>query len=716
MATVLALLLTLPLTLLAAPPAAARDDGPILDPIPEDPAPSGLGLVVKEVAQLPESTPTPPDMVVDPRLMRHNRINYVGEVPDGSGRLYVPDLNGKLYLLDKKTYRHTVYLDVGATFAPDFFSAQGLGEGFGFVAFHPAFKRNGKFYTVHVESGPGIAAKRPDLTPQPNTAYHSVINEWTAGDPSASTFHGTRREILRLGFGGRIHNIQQIDFNPNARPGDADYGKLYIAAGDGGTASSSATGGDPQNLAVPQGKILRIDPSGNDSANGEYGIPDDNPFAGQPGKLGEIYAYGMRDPHRFTWDASPLGADPQTPWASPAKRSQGGTHRMFLAHIGEHAIESIHHIEPGSNLGWSLREGAFRFDTTDRCFLYPLPADDARFGYNYPVAAYDHDPPPGHPCTTDSGHAISGGFVYRGAHLPALRGKYLFTDIVDGRLFYTEERDMKRDVAGRDRAQIYTLHAYDTSGNPVTMRQLAGDDRVDLRFGSDAKGEPYLLAKANGKIWKVVGTRSFADCKTAPVRITDAASARDWAPVTPSKWRFTGREVILAEAGEERPGPRRPFEYAVLRKGPVLGSSRIDAQVRLDTPVSVSNRDVIIVFGYRDDTHFYYAHLSSDNTIYPHNGIFVVNAADRLRIDEQWNDQRRVVHGAPPAVTDADWHRVRVKHCAGTGEIGVYMDGSHRPLMTAVDTTFDSGRVGFGSFDNIGRLRGLTVLGTRSHK
>ncbi|HEY8479666.1 MAG TPA: hypothetical protein VIL71_07540, partial [Spirillospora sp.] len=183
-----------------------------------------------------------------------------------------------------------------------------------------------------------------------------------------------------------------------------------------------------------------------------------------------------------------------------------------------------------------------------------------------------------------------------------------------------------------------------------------------------------------------------------------------WAPVTPSKWRFPGREVILAEPGEERPGPRRPFEYAVLRKGPAFGSVRIDAEVRLDTPVSVSNRDVIIVFGYRDDTHFYYAHLSSDNTIYPHNGIFLVNGADRERIDGQWNANRS--KAAPPAITDEKWHRVRVTRCARTGETAVYVDGSSRPVFTAVDTTLGSGRVGFGSFDNIGRLRGLTVRGT----
>jgi hypothetical protein len=147
-----------------------------------------------------------------------------------------------------------------------------------------------------------------------------------------------------------------------------------------------------------------------------------------------------------------------------------------------------------------------------------------------------------------------------------------------------------------------------------------------------------------------------------------------------------------------------------LTAGPRFGSVRVDAEVRIDTPVEISNRDVIIVFGYRSATEFYYAHLSTDNTIYPHNGIFVVNNADRLRIEDQWDEQRSL--GAPPAIPDAAWHDVRVVHCADTGEIAVYMDGSDNPLMTTVDTTFDSGRVGFGSFDNIGRLRHLTVTGT----
>ena len=192
------------------------------------------------------------------------------------------------------------------------------------------------------------------------------------------------------------------------------------------------------------------------------------------------------------------------------------------------------------------------------------------------------------------------------------------------------------------------------------------------------------------------------------VSMSNLEARGEWAPLTPSKWAFPGDQIILTEKGTAPPGPRRPFEYAVLTSGPEFESVRYDAEVRLDEPTSVSNRDVIIVFGHRSDTEFYYAHLSQDNTIYPHNGIFVVNNADRLRIDDQWNGSV----GAPPAVDDMDWHDVSVRYDAGTGAIAVHVDGSEEPLMTATDTTFSGGRVAFGSFDNFGRARDISVSGS----
>lgn len=460
---------------------ATADPGPITDPAPEE-IQSTLGLVLEEYAQFPKTEPIPAP--VDRRLMRHARINGLGELPDGSGRMYVPDLNGPLYLVEDGEPR--VYLDVAARFAPEFFSGRGMGSGFGFAAFHPDFEDNGTFYTVHSER-PGNAGPPSDPTtypPQTPTFLHAVVTEWVADDPSADVFSGTSREVMRLGFAGQVHAIQQIDFNPTARPGDEDYGLLYLAVGDGGIGVGT---GVPQDRGTPAGKILRIDPAGTNGPGGTYGIPPSNPFVDTPGTLGEIYAIGMRDPHRFSWDQKSRYSEP----------------RMFLGHIGEHAIEAVYDVQAGDNFGWGDREGKYVFDAADRCNLYPLPENDDELGFTYPVVAYDHDPPPGWSCTADSGYAISGGFVYRGRDLPALDGKYLFTDLVEGRVYYAKESQM---VRGGPEAQMYELALYDTDGTRKRMPDFTGDERADLRMGRDRSGDLYLVAKANGKIWKVVDT------------------------------------------------------------------------------------------------------------------------------------------------------------------------------------------------------------------
>jgi hypothetical protein len=453
--------------------------GPISDPITTDPIQSGLGLSLTQFAQFPQTNPVPAP--TDSRLMRHARINYLGQVP-GSTRLFVPDLNGRLYTLPPGGGTPGVYLDVRAAVGSNFFSGKGMGSGFGFVAFDPDFATNGRFYTTHSEAFGALQSQTPDWT-QPGAVVHSVLTEWTATNPAATTFSGTHRTLMRIGFASFLHAIQQIDFNPTAVPASPDRGLLYVAVGDGGIGFQSTV---PQTRNVPHGKILRIDPRGTDSANGRYGIPADNPFVGQAGTLGEFYAIGMRDPHRFSWD--------------PADG------RMFLGHIGEHDIEGVYDLRAGDNLGWSEREGAFVFNRQERCNLYPLPANDAQFGYDYPVAAFDHNAAQV-PCGQDAGHAIVGGFVYRGNAIPALRGKYVFGDLVDGRVFYTNADQM---VRGSGLAPLFQLQLFNSAGTRVTMRNLAGDNRVDLRLGLDRSGELYVMAKANGMLWKVTGTRGSA--------------------------------------------------------------------------------------------------------------------------------------------------------------------------------------------------------------
>ncbi|HYG93167.1 MAG TPA: PQQ-dependent sugar dehydrogenase [Nocardioides sp.] len=482
-----------------APSATADDaDTPITDPIPTQIEPSTLGLVLEEYAQLPESEPNGP--WTDGRIGdRHNRINYIGEVPDGSGRMYVPDLNGSLYLLEDG--QHTEYLDVKAEF-PHFFAWRGMGSGFGFVTFHPEFEENGKLYTVHTDTGNApFESTYPAQTP---STVQSVVTEWTTDDPSADTFTGTKRELFRFGFRTQIHAIQQIDFNPTARPGDEDYGLLYLAVGDGGIGVSSDV---PQDLSTPAGKILRIDPLGDDSPNGQYGIPESNPFVGEPGALGEIYAVGMRDPHRFSWDAE-------------------GKNQMFLGHIGQHAIEAVYDVDAGDNFGWPVIEGRLAYRNENQCYLYPLTEEMADAGYDYPVASYDHDPPANWPCNSDSGHAISGGLVHRG-DLPGLNGKYVFGDLVEGRVFYTQVAQMRDDAATE--APIHELALYDTDGDRMRMTDFVDDGRVDLRFGTDSERNLYLLAKATGTVWKVVDTRHAPVPKPVePALVDDLVASYDF--------------------------------------------------------------------------------------------------------------------------------------------------------------------------------------------
>jgi len=456
-------------------------------PLP-DPKPDGLAITLTEFAQLPPSKTNPRAPRGD-KLDRYNRINYLGELPDGSGRLYVPDLNGSLYFLRDGKPRK--YLDVAAKVGADLWTSRGFGSGFGFVAFDPRFAENGVFYTVHTEAGDALDTEKPDLGPSSDAVVQGVITEWTAEDPSADTFAGERREVMRLAFPGYIHGIQQIAFNPYAKAGDADYGLLYISVGDGGAVGAAAEdkreSDVPQNLRVPQGKMLRIDPR---AKNGKpWTVPKDNPFVGRDGALGEIYALGLRDPYRFSWDRD-LGRG-----------------RMLLGSMGENRAESIYEVQEGDNFGWPIVEGPFLAHLLDNCDVTKIPGGPGDWPkFTYPVAAYSHLPAAGSGPCDDTGYAIIGGFVYHG-ELKALRNQYIFGDGVNGRMFHIDAREMRR---GKALAPIHELTLREKD-KQVTMREIASDPgvltagkpRVDLRLGLDRSGELYVLSKSNGKIWQI---------------------------------------------------------------------------------------------------------------------------------------------------------------------------------------------------------------------
>jgi len=431
-------------------PVVQEDTNNIKNPIPDTIQSSDLVLDLDLVTQIPRSSDEPP-------LTRITKLDY----QPTTGDLFILDLRGKLYRLQNGEQK--VYMDM-ATLKPKFINQPGLATGFGSFTFHPEFSKNGLLYTTHAEP-PGSAKadfSYPDSIP---VLLQWVLTEWKT-DPAAFPFSGTAREILRIDMPTGIHGMQEIAFNRLAKPGDKDYGLLYIGIGDGGSAEIGHALVSPTPDRI-WGSIIRIDPSGNNSKNGKYGIPSSNPFY-KTESVPEIYAWGFRNPHRISW-------------------SKSG--QLLAVNIGEHNIEALNIIKPGHFYGWPIREGTFLehfFYNTGK--IYPLPDNDSIYHVTYPVAQFDHD----------EGVAISGGFEYRGAAIPQLAGKYLFGDISSGKLFYVNMKDLQLGKQAPIKKWKISF-----KGVPTTLAQLCGKDRVEMRFGMDSKGELYLLTKADGKIYKL---------------------------------------------------------------------------------------------------------------------------------------------------------------------------------------------------------------------
>ncbi|RYY37393.1 MAG: PEP-CTERM sorting domain-containing protein, partial [Sphingomonadales bacterium] len=395
------------------------------------------------------------------------RIQYVTPAR-GTNQLFVNDTRGILWATNTAGAAPTAYLDMRT--ANVGFTEPGSEAGLIGVAFHPNFAGEvtqagyGTFYTNYTAArGSGT----PTYLGNDNASHDNVVREWVVSNPGAATPNiVSSREVIRIGEFAANHNGGTIGFNPTAAIGSADYGKLYIGLGDGGGANDPRDNG--QDLTNPLGKILRIDPL----AGGAYGIPDDNPFTGQSGTLGEIWALGLRNPQQFSWDSSG---------------------RMFIADIGQAQLEEVNLGVAGANYGWPVREGTFaKMPDKGDTNVYTLPIDDATFGFTYPVAQYDHD----------EGDAISSGFLYEGSLVPELRGMYLLTDNTTGRMFYF---DPNAALAGGT-APLSELRLT-LGGDPYTF--LTGEGyggRVDLRLGIDAAGELYMLTKKDGDIFRFVTT------------------------------------------------------------------------------------------------------------------------------------------------------------------------------------------------------------------
>jgi hypothetical protein len=482
------------------------------------------------------------------------RVNSLREEPGGANRFFANDLNGPLYILDKATRKLTTYLDFnGRDGRPGIFHKLSFDTGYagGLVSlqFDPAYRTNGRFYTVHIEDPAIEASSLPDNASYPGldvrgyqtTAPVSipgpiqregVLIEWADSITSNATFEGTARELMRVQLNTRIHPLGALSFNPTARRGDDDWRVLYVGCGDGGAGEArTSIRSNPQRLDTLIGKILRIVPdlaerqsASSVSENGRYRIPNDNPFVSIAGARREIWAVGLRNPHRLTWAIDP---------ANPRNT------RLIANSIGLHTWETVNIVHKGANYGYSLREGNEVLQANNQIAKLPdvdrIPVQvsdtvtDGTVVPTYPVIQYGHVP--------GGGDAIGSGFYYRGKAIPALRGTYVFSDISTGRIWYADYNSMLAADDGDPRtlAEMHEMkiawddpHDVPDAGKKVydSMFPIAeaayhfrggkdsdlpgrslvsGEGRADAHVAMDDAGELYIFTKTDGMIRAVVG-------------------------------------------------------------------------------------------------------------------------------------------------------------------------------------------------------------------
>jgi Glucose / Sorbosone dehydrogenase len=509
-----------------------------------------LTIQVKDYVAMPNTGPSAGKGMNSVYL---SRVNFLREEPGGKRhRLFVNDLNGPLYILDKKTKTFTTYLNLnGGNGQPGVFpkltTVRGYANGFVNFLFDPDYEHNGKFYTIHIEDPalpgsdlpgnanfPGLQTGGYTVTtaiPTPGPIRReAVVVEWTDTNTANATFEGTARELLRVQLNTESHPMGEFIFDPTAKPSTPDWRVLYIACGDSGSGESvnPAMRQNPQRLDTLVGKILRIIPdldehtdSSTVSDNGRYRIPNDNPFVSLAGARKEIWAYGLRNPNRLSWYFDP---------ANPSKNT------LFVTVVGLHTWETIDILHKGANYGYSWREGNEQLNADNHTSKLPEP-DQIPIRVNdavtagmvtptYPVVEYAH--------VKTGGDAITSGYVYRGK-IVALRGKYIFGDITTGRIWYVNYDDMLAvddgnpatmaamhevkvvwDKPGGGKEEYSTMSpiteaAYHARGGTTPglpgLAVISGG-RADIRFCMDGEGELYILSKSDGMIRTVVGATS----------------------------------------------------------------------------------------------------------------------------------------------------------------------------------------------------------------
>lgn len=340
---------------------------------------------------------------------------YLTHAGDGSGRLFVVEQGGRIWIIQDGERLETPFLDLTALVSPDANQFGYTERGLLGLAFHPDYAENGIFFVNYTDIQGNTVVARLRVSTDANTA-----------DPSSL------EPILNITQPFANHNGGHLAFGPD--------GYLYIGMGDGGSQ------GDPQNngqrLDTLLGKLLRIDV---DVAQG-YAIPQDNPFTGTSGALPEIWAYGLRNPWRFTFD--PVTGD------------------LLIGDVGGSAWEEVNYQPAtstgGENYGWSLFEGNHARSS--------VAAD----GLTMPILEYSHS----------EGVSITGGYIYRGEELPALQGIYLYADFGFGTIWAAIQNE---------------------DGSWQSQEFMRNSGYTISSFGEDEAGELYIVNYAGTVVRLVPG-------------------------------------------------------------------------------------------------------------------------------------------------------------------------------------------------------------------
>lgn len=372
-----------------------------------------LAIVARDLGQL---APLPLKAMEVQRAfpnLTFQRLTNLVQPDDGHDHLFLTEQAGRIHVFDndQQTNSAQIFLDI-----TDRVSDAGNEEGLLGLAFDPNYRSNGYFYVYYSAASP----------------RRSVVSRFSVSqnDPNRAD-PDSEHVILEISQPFSNHNAGQIVFGPD--------GLLYIALGDGGS------GGDPQghgqNRNTLLGSLLRIDVSGVD----EYTIPEDNPFVAQPGVRPEIWAYGLRNPWRFSFDEH--------------------TGFLWLADVGQSRWEEIDVVRKGKNYGWNIMEGRHCFSPTTGC---------DQTGPELPLWEYSRS----------SGNcSVTGGYVYRGRGIPELLGAYVYADFCSG--------------------NIWGLR-YD--GVSVTEQALVVQSDLSITsFGQDLAQNLYILSRNQG-IYRLIPT------------------------------------------------------------------------------------------------------------------------------------------------------------------------------------------------------------------